>query len=59
MARINDNKRANSPERLKYQKKHIAQYRKNNPKKHKAHCIVNNYFRYHKEEKPVICSYCG
>jgi len=59
MARVNDNKRSKTPHRLKQLTKQCKQYRKENPKKYKAHWLVNNYYRYHKDERPYQCSHCN
>ena len=58
MARIIDNKRSKKPERKKYITENTRIWRKNNPKKRNAQKLVNNYLRYHKDEKPKKCSYC-
>ena len=56
MARIVDKNRMR-PEWYNYNR--TVEYRESNPKKHKAHKIVSNYYRYHKEDKPTICSICN
>ena len=57
-ARIYDNKRAKTPERLSQFKIQSKKYRKENPLKYKSHQIVNNYYRNHKEERPTKCTIC-
>lgn len=58
MARILDKKRAKNPDRIKYSTENTKKYRAKNPEKRNAHKIVNNYFRYHKKDKPKKCSHC-
>ena len=58
MARLIDNIRAKSPERIKYQTIKTKIYRLNNPLIYKSHTLVNNYYKRNKEEKPKQCSYC-
>lgn len=58
MARVNDNRRSKNPDRIKYVTENTRKYRANNPLKYKAHWIVNNYYRYHKDERPTECSVC-
>lgn len=58
MARINDKKRFNDPKRKEHQKKHLQEFRKNNPEKWKAQCAVNNFLRTHKEWKKTVCAVC-
>ena len=59
MARIRDKKRSNSTERLKQLNNQCKKYRSKYPEKYKAHWIVNNYFRYHLEDRPKHCSNCN
>lgn len=58
MARINDKKRFNDPKRKAHQKKHLQEFRKNNPEKWNAQKMVNNFLRNNKEMKKKNCSIC-
>lgn len=55
MARVIDNNRTR-PEWYVYNR--TVEDRRKNPIKNKARAIVNRYFRYHKEDKPTVCSNC-
>jgi len=55
MARIIDNNRTR-PEWYTYNATLLS--RKRNPIWNRARAIVNNYFKYHKEDKPTECCIC-
>jgi|GEM_PF-4430372 hypothetical protein len=58
MARVLDNKRSSTPKRIEQNTNNTRAWRLANPKKWKAQCVVNNYYRCNKEEKPNQCSHC-
>ena len=45
--------------KTRYSKERTSSYRKRNPEKYKAHCIVKNAIRVGKLVKPSICEDCG
>lgn len=58
-ARVNDIKRSKDIDRIKYTTQNTKRWRMENPKKRNAHKVVNNYYRYHRDEQPKECFNCN
>lgn len=54
-----DKLRNNRPERKKHSVEHEKKWRKDNPEKYRAHCLLYNAIRDHRILRPNKCEICG